>query len=116
MARLVQTVQNKNKTVFDPSKLYNWDPADIFELTGQQLALLFHMLVREVNDPQGASVIMKYEAFKVVMSLMEMGVEQGVIKEIEPEGPITKVGDHGSQVKAMFDGEPVSQNGEKEKT
>jgi len=77
----VMTLQPKNKSVFNPSSNYKWEPSDIFEITGQQLASLYHCLNREINLPEGSPISLKYEAFQVVMDIFKMGVEQGVIVE-----------------------------------
>lgn len=80
MAKVTSPVQ-KSKPVFDPNVSYRWEENDIFEFTGLQLAALYHCLAREVNDPQGASIAFKMEAYNAVMDVFRNGIFQGVIKE-----------------------------------
>lgn len=79
----VVSAKKPGKPVFDPSVGYKWEPTDVFEITGLQLASFFHCLNREVNDVQGASVAMKMEAYMSVIDILKRGVEQGVIVEAE---------------------------------
>lgn len=73
----------KKPPKFNPQVNYKWEPTDLFEISGQQLAALYHCLTREVNDPAGASVALKYEAFNVIIDIFKRGVEQGAIVEID---------------------------------
>lgn len=83
MAKVTALGAHKKKPEFNPQANYKWEPTDVFEITGQQLAALYHCLTREVNDPQGASVALKYEAFNTIIELFKRGVEQGVIVEMD---------------------------------
>jgi hypothetical protein len=85
----VTALNKKAKLEFDPQANYKWEPTDSFEITGQQLAALYHCLTREINDPQGASVALKYEAFNVILDLFRRGVEQGAI--VEMSGPVNEI-------------------------
>jgi|ERR1044072_2161956 hypothetical protein len=77
------TSLNKSKPSFNPSASYKWEPTDLFEITGQQLAQLYHCLVKEVHSVEGATVAQKYEAHQVIMELFKRGVEQGAIVEVD---------------------------------
>lgn len=79
----VQAMQPKNKPVFNPSESYKWQEEDIFEITGIQLAALYHCIVREFNDAVGAPASMKAEAFSAITDVLRRGVEQGVIVPME---------------------------------
>jgi hypothetical protein len=70
----------KETPVFDLSKTYVWQPDDVFEITGEQLASFFHTLIKEVND-LGAPAGMKVTAFNHTLEVIKRGVEQGVITE-----------------------------------
>mgnify|MGYP001585451476 CR=1 FL=1 len=83
MAKVTAIQPAKSKPAFNPQSNYKWEPTDVFEITGQQLAALYHCLSKEVNDPQGATVALKYEAFTTVMDVFKRGVEQGAIVEMD---------------------------------
>lgn len=79
----VKTFQPKNKPVFNPQANYKWDPIDTFEISGQQLAQLYHALTKEVHTTEGATLAQKYEAYQVIMEVFKRGVEQGAIIETD---------------------------------
>jgi xylose isomerase len=79
MAKVTAFQNSKNKPTFDPQASYKWEPDDVFEITGLQLAALYHCLITEVNEPQGASIAQKYEAYASIMDVFKRGVEQSVI-------------------------------------
>jgi len=81
MAKVTAMKASKTKPVFNPNANYKWEPTDVFEITGQQLAALYHCLTREVNTAEGSSIALKYEAFNTVQEIFKNGVEQGVIVE-----------------------------------
>jgi hypothetical protein len=85
MAKIVQAKQNKGRNVYDPETSYRWDPDDIFEITGKQLATFFHLLHQEMNTIGGAPLSYKVRAHETVIELLKMGIEQGVIIPIEQE-------------------------------
>ncbi len=95
MARLVQTKHPKERTTYDPETSYKWDPDDIFEITGKQLAAFYHLLSHQMNTPGGAPVSFVVRAHETVMDILKMGIEQGVIVPMEQEAE--------SKVKALFD-------------
>src|SRR5690348_12953637 len=82
MAKVTAIGTPKKKPEFNPQANYKWEPTDVFEITGQQLASFFHCLSREVNEPGGASIALKYEAFNTMMDIFRRGVEQGAIVEV----------------------------------
>lgn len=73
----------QNKLTYSPDVNYKWDEHDTFEITGKQLAILYHCLTREVTLTGGVPLIQKYDAYVVIIELLKMGVEQGVIKPTE---------------------------------
>lgn len=79
----VTSMQGKNKPTFNPQASYKWEPTDTFEISGQQLAHLYHCLVKEVHSIEGATVGQKYEAHQVIMEVFKRGVEQGAIVELD---------------------------------
>lgn len=79
----VKSFQPKGKPVFNPQSSYKWEPTDTFEITGQQLALLYHCLQKEVHSVEGATIGQKYEAHQVIMEVFKRGVEQGAIVEVD---------------------------------
>lgn len=82
MAKVTSMV-GKAKPTFNPQASYKWEPTDLFEITGQQLAMLYHCLTKEVHSVEGATVGQKYEAHQVIMELFKRGVEQGAIVEMD---------------------------------
>lgn len=100
MAKVTAIRPNKEKPLFDPQANYKWEPDDVFEITGQQLAALYHCLKREVHDPQGASVGLKYEAFSTILEVFKRGVEQGAI--VEMDTPVELVSEVEEQVGKLF--------------
>ena len=86
----VRAFESKPKPEFDPRSNYKWEPTDLFEITGLQLAALYHCLNREVND-LGATVALKYEAFNVIMDILKRGVEQGAIVEAESTPEVEEI-------------------------
>jgi hypothetical protein len=84
MARVTSNAKH-DKLTFDPSKEYKWDRDDIFEITGMQFASLYHLLSKEVNQVGGAPILLKMEAYNTMMDIFRVGVEQGVIIEINSE-------------------------------
>lgn len=77
----VTALQQKGKPTFNPQASYNWEPTDLFEITGQQLAYLYHCLIKEVSSTEGSTPLQKYEAYNVVLDVFKRGVEQGAIVE-----------------------------------
>lgn len=80
MAKVVSS-RTKDKPTYRPEASYKWEPDDVFEFTGQQLAYLFHCLNIEVNSAEGATIGQKYQAYEAVMDVFKKGVEQGAIVE-----------------------------------
>ncbi len=80
---MAKVVKKQESSKFEINKPYAWEPDDIFEITGQQFALLYHALTQEINNAGGASIAQKYQAYLVMMEIFEDGVKQGVIKEKE---------------------------------
>lgn len=107
----VKAFGSKVVPVFDPQKNYKWDPGDTFEISGQQLASLYHCLTREVNEPQGASVALKYEAFNVILDLFKRGVEQGAIVEMDTPIEPEQIEDLGQSVNQLFNKSQSYSNG-----
>lgn len=93
---MAKVVQNQQNSKFSKEKTYKWEPTDLFEITGQQFAHLFHALSQEFNERGGASLQLKYEAYQVVMEILRRGVEQGVIVDNEDQTEVNK------GVKALF--------------
>lgn len=83
MAKVISSIKKKEKPQWSPDKNYKWDPEDVFEFTGLQMAAIFHCVNNEVNVPAGASVIQKMEAFNAIMDVFKLAVEQGVIVETD---------------------------------
>ena len=79
MSKVVSANVKREKPVFDPSQGYKWEPDDVFEITGIQLASFFHTLSKEINDIGGAPISMKVEAYNNILEVLKRGVEQGVI-------------------------------------
>lgn len=79
----VTSFQPKDRPTFNPQANYKWEPNDTFEITGQQLALLYHCLTKDVHTLEGSTVAQKYEAHQVIMEVFKRGVEQGVIVEVD---------------------------------
>lgn len=79
----VTSFQPKGKPTFNPQASYKWEPDDVFEITGQQLAMLYHCLTKEVHSVEGATVGQKYEAHQVIIEVFKRGVEQGAIVEMD---------------------------------
>lgn len=71
----------KKKAVYNPNAAYKWDPQEIFEVTGQQFASFYHALTQEINNPGGAPIAIKYEAFTELMNIFRKGVEDGIVTE-----------------------------------
>ncbi len=83
MAKVTAMQAPKKPPTFNPQANYKWEPTDVFEITGQQLASLYHCLTREINTPEGSSIALKYEAFNTMLDIFKRGVEQGAIVEID---------------------------------
>jgi hypothetical protein len=78
----VTSMQGKSKPTFNPQASYKWEPSDTFEISGQQLAHLYHSLTKDVHTTEGATPAQRYEAYQVVIEIFKRGVEQGAIIEI----------------------------------
>lgn len=77
----VKSLEGRGKPVFNPQANYSWEPTDLFEITGQQFAYLYHCLIKEATSTEGSTPIQKYEAYNVVLEVFKRGVEQGAIRE-----------------------------------
>lgn len=99
MAKVIKQIDKAKK--FEPNKPYKWSPDDIFEITGQQFASIYHALNATVTTKEGATIAQLYEAYSVALSVFKDGVEQGVIVEdgIPEEISIEET----SGVKKLFD-------------
>jgi hypothetical protein len=75
--------KNKQRPTFDPKKNYKWEPTDTFEVSGQQYATLWHLLSQEWNNPSGAPLSLKAEAYEVVMTIFKDAVGEGLIVEAD---------------------------------
>jgi hypothetical protein len=105
MAKVTALRPNREKPAFNPEANYKWEPTDIFEITGQQLAAFYHCLSREINDAQGASIALKYEAFNTVLEVFRRGVEQGAIIEMgDPMQSLSEVEEIEQNVDKLFKG------------
>jgi hypothetical protein len=108
MAKVTLNQPARNNGSYSSERSYKWDPQDVFEITGQQFAALYHALNQEVIEKGGAPIQMKYEAYNVVMELLRRGIEQGVIVEANTSQVIasevaTGMKEVESKVKTLFD-------------
>ncbi len=99
MAKVIKQISKSSK--FEPNKPYKWNPDDIFEITGQQFASIYHALNAAVTTREGATLAQMYEAYSVTLDVFKDGVEQGVI--VENEVPEFLTGDEEKNVKKLFE-------------
>ena len=104
MAKVTAFKKDQKKPAFDPSANYKWEPDDVFEITGQDLANLYHCLNREINEPTGATIYLKYEAFTSILEVLRRGVEQGVIVEMDTPIEEIQVEELKQNVDKLFSG------------
>lgn len=102
MTKVTAITPSPKKPTFNPNVNYKWEPNDIFELTGQQLASLYHCLTREINEPGGSSVALKYEAFNTILDIFKRGVEQGAIVEMDASLQADQVANLEQNVNRLF--------------
>lgn len=108
MGRVTLNQQQRNNNSFSSERSYKWDPSDVFELTGQQFAAVYHALTQAVMEKGGAPVQLTYEAYNVVMDMLKRGIEQGVIHEISTSQAVanevaTGMKELDGKVKTLFD-------------
>lgn len=106
MAKVTAMKPGRKNPVFNPQAAYKWEPTDVFEITGQQLASLYHCLTREINAPEGAAILLKYEAYNVVLDIFKRGVEQGAIVEIDSVNE-NQVEEVAKNVDRLFEAKPT---------
>lgn len=80
MAKLVQSKQ-QDRNPYDATKQYSWNPDDIFEITGLQLAAFVNLIEQALSQPGGAPLNYYIRANQVITDIIKMGVEQGVMRE-----------------------------------
>lgn len=108
MGRVALNQQQRSNNSFSSERSYKWDPSDVFEITGQQFASLYHALNQEVIEKGGAPIQLKYEAYNVIMDLLKRGIEQGVIQEASTSQAVanevaTGMKEVEGRVKTLFD-------------
>lgn len=98
----VKQVRTPSKPQFDPGKNYKWNPNDIFEISGQKFASLYHCLQQEMQNIGGAPLHLKAEAYNVIMEIFRLGVEQGVITENDGNGVADSVKELDDKIQTIF--------------
>lgn len=97
----VTALEGKSKPVFNPQASYKWEPADLFEITGLQLAKLYHCLIRQAHSVEGSTPAQIYEAYDSILDVLKRGVEQGVIIEESVQTP-KEVNEIEDKVNTLF--------------
>lgn len=75
----------RKKPVYEPEKSYQWNPDDVFPITGAQLDLINKVVVHHLQDPIIQKALGIVEAAKIVNSIIADGVAEGTIKEAVKE-------------------------------
>lgn len=80
------TEQDVQKIMYDPSKIYKWEPTDAFDFSGVELHILNDYLSNFVVSNLDVPAILKVAAAKkLVQDIIARNVEIGKIKEASPE-------------------------------
>lgn len=85
MAKDKEKKKEKEK-VYNSQKIYQWRPDDDFTISGEELSLFYNVFNALANQsgyqlPPSLSPAIIVSAFNKVSSLIERGVEDGVISE-----------------------------------
>ena len=72
---------SETKPTFDPSKDYEWNPEDKFELSGQEFAFFYNLI-----NSKKVEALQTLEMFKVLENKLILAVENGIAKERILEG------------------------------
>ena len=78
-----EVLEETVKNVYDPSKKYTWDPADKFELSGEEFGLYLNTLRLLLNTEAARTIILASKASESVEAIMAKSVEAGIVKEIQ---------------------------------
>lgn len=76
-------VKKMEKVTYDPEGSYQWEPSDLFEITGEQFSALINTLRFHVNNSGGAPAVAMIQATSILEDILKEGVEQGVIRRME---------------------------------
>lgn len=87
---------------YDPLAEYEWDGNDIFTMTGNQFASLYHMMMREMNQSGGAEMALKVESYNAVWDRYMDGIRTGKIWIKKQPVPETLKSSDDSIVKNLF--------------
>lgn len=70
---------------YNPNSRYTWTPEDTFTLNGQQFGLILNTVRAYLSSEEAARFQLMIQTNQVIEELMIKGVEEGRIKEVEPE-------------------------------
>lgn len=78
-------------TSYNPEKLYEWEPEDMFTLDGKEFSMVYNSLLAYVNSAEVRKVMTMVRTFETMQAKFKHYVETGVIKEKEEDpAPMAK--------------------------
>lgn len=87
---------------YDPLAEYEWDGEGTFIFTGNQFASIYHMMMREMNQPGGAEMAVKMEVYSAMWDRYMDGIKTGKIWIKKQPVPETLKASDDAVVKNLF--------------
>jgi hypothetical protein len=81
MSKKNKDKQKKEGATYDPSKVYQWDPNEKFEMSGRELEYIFRATIDFLGRPESQHVLKAREVHKLLEQKIREGVEKGNIIE-----------------------------------
>jgi len=66
---------------FDPTKSYKWQPTDVFEISGNDFALILNSIRAILATEEAQKIILVNEANKIVENILSKGFDAGFVQE-----------------------------------
>lgn len=69
--------------VYDPNKMYSWNPEDKFVLSGKDFGLILNSLRFILSSEKAQQIILAAKANEALEAILKEGVENGTVFEKE---------------------------------
>lgn len=67
--------------IYDSNKKYQWNPEDVFTLTGAEFGQVLNALRAVLSTPEASKILMVDRANDAIENVIAKAVESGVVKE-----------------------------------
>lgn len=80
----------EKENIFNPSKSYQWEPTDKFEISGMEFNILLQSLRAVLRTEDAMRILLIKEASDNLENVLKKAVNSGVVKEAIPPGSVVE--------------------------